>query len=149
MSDSRTLKTQWRELQKEIENILEGSKTSFFSVLKEFVLEKEEVCLISSEDYRCEKNDILYSNSKYKEYWKSNKGVTDESQVKYPRENRLKGAVRFLTEFRNWLFEKKGVLAPPGKVYNEKAMIRLIGLDQWNDFRKNVIERVNDQETQL
>ncbi len=141
---------EWRQLQKELEVIFKEKDLSYFKATKQF-LEKQEdpVILHASKKQMPASSDgcrhQVYSDSVYKLYWKDNADKAPED-VKYPQTARLTAAIKFLTALRKFLLEEDGICATSGRILNEREMIEAIGLDAWNKFRRDVIQKTKEEE---
>ncbi|MBO7060719.1 MAG: hypothetical protein J6W54_06465 [Fibrobacter sp.] len=132
--NNNTLVERWREVRDDLSAMFKERQIDFAKAAERF-------------EYALHEDDVDYefSYERVKKFWKKPpKG--DASKNDCPEISRLPKALEYLTNLREYLLEKEGLVVGKKNSDSKRRLIQKIGIDGWNIFQKLVVERVEQEE---
>lgn len=133
-----TLASQWREVRDDLSKIFKERQLDFRKAAERYELELHE------DDF-----DYEFNYERVKKFWKKppKPGASAEEQKDdHPEKARLSRALGYLQAIHKYLLEQGGLVVGKKDNDSKRRLIKAKGIDFWNNFHKQVIKRVEDEE---
>ena len=138
LAKEKSLADEWREVRNDLSLMFKERQLDFAKAAERYELALHEDDL-----------DYEFNYERVKKFWKKppKPDATPEALKKdCPEPSRLPKALEYLKAVRTYLLEKEGLVVGEKNSDSKRRLSQEIGIDGWNIFRKQVIERVEQEE---
>ena len=129
-----TLAEKWREVRNDLSAMFKERQLDFAKAAERFE------CALHEDDF-----DYEFSYERVKKFWKK-PPKEGSSKNDCPEISRLPKALEYLTNLREYLLEKEGLVVGKKDSDSKRRLKKKIGDDAWNIYYKDVIKRVEQEE---